>query len=106
MRPTAVVAAASFIVVLALAGCVRMTIAPSPAAVAPPAVAAVAPPATALEPRAVAAPPVAPHGGAPDLATLRESIWGILVDPAKLAKLGSWKEKHCEHTPDARAPKP
>ena len=116
MRPTAVVAAASFIVVLALAGCVRMTIAPSPAAVAPPSVAAAAPPATAREPPAVAAPPVAPRGGAPGLTTLRqqddllllkvlsllqdndaslasaisasrESIWGILVDPAKFAKL-------------------
>ena len=88
MRPTAVGAVASFIVVLALAGCVRMTTAPSPAAVAPPPVATVAPPATALEPRPVAAPPVAPHGGAPGLTTLRESIWGILVDPAKFAKLG------------------
>jgi hypothetical protein len=59
MRPTTVVAVASFIFVLALAGCVRMT----------------------------AAPPVAPHGGAPGLTTLQESIRGILVDPAKFAKL-------------------
>jgi hypothetical protein len=66
MRPPAVVAIASFIVLLALAACVRVTVAPSPAAVAPPTVAA-APPAVvsatpapaALEPPAVAAPPVA-----------------------------------------------
>ena len=73
MRPTAVVAIASFIVVLALVGCVRITIAPSPPAVAPPAVesappavastppavASAAPPAAALEPPPVAAPAVA-----------------------------------------------
>jgi|SRR5437899_358394 len=66
MRPTAAVAIASFIVVFALAGCVRIDIAPSPAALAPPAVAAppaiesAAPPAAALEPSPVAAPPGAP----------------------------------------------
>src|SRR5437867_13454116 len=61
MRPTAIAAVASFIVVLALAGCVRITIAPSRAAVAPvavaaapPAVVSAAPAAAALEP-----PPVA-----------------------------------------------
>jgi hypothetical protein len=66
MRSTAVVAIDSFIVVLALAGCMQITIAPSPAAVAPPAVAAAPPavesappPAAALEPPPVAAPPVA-----------------------------------------------
>jgi hypothetical protein len=63
MRPPAVVAIASFIVLLApLAACVRVTVAPSPAAVAPPAVAAAppavvsaAPPPAALEPPPVAA---------------------------------------------------
>jgi hypothetical protein len=73
MRSTVVAGIACFIVVLALAGCVRITIAPSPAAVAPPPVAATppavesappavvlgAPPAAALEPPPVAAPPVA-----------------------------------------------
>jgi len=66
MKPTQVVAIASFIVVFALVGCVRINIAPSPE-VAPPAVAAAtpavesaAPPAAALEPPPVAAPPVAP----------------------------------------------
>jgi hypothetical protein len=73
MKPWAVTLIGSFIVVLALVGCVRISIAPSPAAVAlppvaatPPAVesapAAVAPappPAAALEPPQVAAHPVA-----------------------------------------------
>jgi hypothetical protein len=66
MRPTTVVAIASVIVVLALAGCVRSPIAPSPAAVTPPAVtaaprdvASAAPPAAALEPPSVAVPSVA-----------------------------------------------
>jgi hypothetical protein len=73
MRPTAVVTIASLSVVLALAGCVRITIAPSPPAVAlpavesappavasaPPAVESAPPPAAALEPPPVSAPPVA-----------------------------------------------
>jgi hypothetical protein len=182
MRPTVVVAIASSIVALALAGCAQITTAPSPAAVAAPSVAAApavastAPPAPASTPSpapktvskapalpeiAAASPPVkavAPptldlasletrlretsaigvftklslknqvtdlldqfktfhHGGAPALTTLRqeydllllkvlsllqdndaslasaisasrESIWGILVDPVKFAKLG------------------
>ena len=182
MRPTVVVAIASSIVALALAGCAQITTAPSPAAVAAPsvpaapAVASTAPPAPASTPSpapktvskapalpeiAAASPPVkavAPptldlasletrlretsaigvftklslknqvtdlldqfktfhHGGAPALTTLRqeydllllkvlsllqdndaslasaisasrESIWGILVDPVKFAKLG------------------
>lgn len=182
MRPTVVVAVASSIVALALAGCAQITTAPSPAAVAAPSVAAApavasaAPPAPAPAPSpapktvskapappeiAAASPPVkavAPptldlasletrlretsaigvftklslknqvtdlldqfktfhHGGAPALTTLRqeydllllkvlsllqdndaslasaisasrESIWGILVDPVKFAKLG------------------
>lgn len=50
MRTTTVVAIASVIVVLTLAGCVRSPIAPSPAAVTP---------AAAVEPPSVAAPPVA-----------------------------------------------
>jgi hypothetical protein len=188
MRPTTVVAIASVIVALTLAGCVRSPIAPSPAAVTP-AVVAAAPPAVAstppvvvrtlspapapppatktvakalLPPKTVAAPPPVKvaalptldlaslearlratgaigvftklslknqvsdlldqfktfhHGGAPPLTTLRqeyellllkvlsllqdndaslasaisvsrESIWGILVDPVKFAKLG------------------
>ena len=183
MRPTVVVAVASSIVALALAGCAQITTAPSPAAVAPPsvtaappAVASAAPPAPAPAPSpapktvskapgppqiAAASPPVkavAPptldlasletrlratsaigvftklslknqvgdlidqfkkfhHGGIPALTALRqeydllllkvlsllqdndaslasaisasrESIWGILVDPVKFAKLG------------------
>jgi hypothetical protein len=188
MRPTTVVAIASVVVALTLAGCVRAPIAPSPVAVTPAAVAAapsaVAPtppvvartlvpaPAPSPAPKTVskapapaktvpAPPPVkvaAPptldlasletrlratgaigvftklslknqvgdlvdqfktfhHGGAPPLTTLRqeyellllkvlsllqdndaslasaisasrESIWGILVDPVKFAKLG------------------
>jgi hypothetical protein len=182
MRTTAVVAVASSIVALALAGCAQITTAPSPAAVAPPSVAAAppavasaAPPAPAPAPSPASktvskapAPPeiaaaspvkaVAPptldlasletrlratsaigvftklslknqvtdlldqfktfhHDGAPALTTLRqeydllrlkvlsllqdndaslasaisasrESIWGILVDPVKFAKLG------------------
>ena len=188
VKPWAVAVIGSFIVVLALAGCVRISIAPSPAAVAlppvdatPPAVesapAAVAPtpspaPAASPAPTTVSKTPALPktvststpvkaaapstldlaaletrlratkaigvftklslknqvsdlldqfktfhHGGAPPLTTLRqeydllllkvlsllqdndaslanavsasrESIWGILVDPAKFAKLG------------------
>jgi hypothetical protein len=59
MRPNAVVVIASFIVVLALAGCVRIAIEPSPAAVAPPAVAATPPaaaPTPALAPASSPAP--------------------------------------------------
>jgi len=73
MKPWAVAVIASFIIVLALAGCVRISIAPSPAALAPPpvtattpavesapsAVAPAPPPAAALEPPQVAAHPVA-----------------------------------------------
>ena len=73
MKPWAVALIGSFIVVLALAGCVRISIAPSPAAVALPPVAATppavesapaaltpaAPPAAALEPPQVAAHPAA-----------------------------------------------
>ena len=66
MRPTAVVTIASLSVVLALAGCVRITIAPSPPAVAPPAaesappaVESAPPPTATLEPPPVSAPPVA-----------------------------------------------
>jgi len=177
MRPTVVVAVASSIVALALAGCAQITTAPSPAAVAPPsvtaalpAVASAAPPAPAPAPspapRTVSKAPAPPEiaaasppptldlasletrlratsaigvftklslknqvtdlldqfktfhqGGAPALTTLRqeydllllkvlsllqdddaslasaisasrESIWGILVDPVKFAKLG------------------
>ena len=177
MRPTVVVAVASSLVALALAGCAQITTAPSPAAVAPPsvtaalpAVASAAPPAPAPAPspapRTVSKAPAPPEiaaasppptldlasletrlratsaigvftklslknqvtdlldqfetfhqGGAPALTTLRqeydllllkvlsllqdddaslasaisasrESIWGILVDPVKFAKLG------------------
>jgi hypothetical protein len=56
MRPTVVVAVASSIVALALAGCAQITTAPSPAAVAPPSVAA-ASPAVASVPPTVAPPP-------------------------------------------------
>jgi hypothetical protein len=66
MKLKAIVAIASFIVVLAVAGCVQISIAPTPTAVAPPGVAATppppvesAPPAAALGPPPVAAPPVA-----------------------------------------------
>jgi hypothetical protein len=59
MRFTAVVAIACFMVVLALAGCLQITTAPSPAAVAPPTVASAAPPGAAVEPPPVAAAPVA-----------------------------------------------
>jgi len=73
MKPWAVAVIASFIIVLALAGCVRISIAPSPAALAPPpvtattpavesapsAVAPAPPPAASLEPPQVAAHPVA-----------------------------------------------
>ena len=73
MKPWAVAVIASFIIVLALAGCVRISIAPSPAALAPPpvtattpavesapsAVAPAPPPAAALEPPQVAAHPAA-----------------------------------------------
>ena len=175
----AVAAIASVIVVLALAGCVRETIAPSPRAVIPPTVASTPPgvaqtlaPAPAPAPKTVSKAPARPksigvpppvkavspptldltsletrlratgaigvftklslknqigdlldqfktfhHGGVPALTTLRqeyellllkvlsllqdndaslasaisasrESIWGILVDPVKFAKLG------------------
>ena len=130
-------AIASFIIVLALTGCVQMTVAPSPAA----APVAVAPPTldlASLETRLRATSAISVftklslknqvgdlfdqfktfhHGGAPPLTTLRqeydllllkvlsllqdndaplaravsasrESLWGMLADPAKFAKLG------------------
>jgi len=115
VRLTAVVAIASFIVVLALTGCVQMTVAPSPAA----APVAVAPPTldlASLETRLRAAGAIGVFTKlslknlrqeydllllkalsllqdndaslARAISASRESIWGILVDPAKLAKLG------------------
>ena len=85
MKPTQVVAIASFIVVFALVGCVRINIAPSPAAAVPPAVAAAppaiesaAPSAAALEPPPVAAPPVA----APAPPTVASTPPAVAATPA------------------------
>jgi hypothetical protein len=64
IRRTAVVALGSLIVVLALAGCVGSTIAPSPAAEAPPAVES-APPAVASRSSAIAPTPAPAPAPAP-----------------------------------------
>jgi hypothetical protein len=97
MRPRAVVAVASFIVALALAGCVRITIAPSPAAVAPPAVAA-APLAVESAPPTVAAAPPAVESAPPPAAALEPPP--VAAPPVTLAPLA------VASTPPAVAPAP
>jgi hypothetical protein len=80
MKPTTVVAIATFMVVLALSGCVRITIAPSPTAVAPP---EGAPPVVAAAPPAVESAPPTVVSAAPPPAVLEPPSVG--VPPVALA---------------------